>query len=330
MNNKKRPTVAVIFGGRGKERSVSLKGKENLIRLIDRDKYEPLSVCIEEDGQWSLDGEELLWARDGFHSLGRQEHLRVDCAFPLLHGDFGEDGVVQGALECQNIPYVGCDTSAGAVCRDKSFVKTIANSLGIPTLPHILVLRDEGLDYATRSAEAKFTYPMFIKPARLGSSIGVSSADSHRELTSALRLAFSLSDRVIIEPYLSDKRELECGYFGAKGKEIFTNPGEIKIKGVYGYNEKYLSGAELSIRAEISEDISHKVREYSRRLIRALGVRDLSRVDFFLSDDRLYLNEINTMPGFTEGSLYPKMIEAAGIGPEKMVDMLIEGAIARG
>lgn len=331
MNNEKKPTVAVIFGGRGKERSVSLKGKDYLISLIDRDKYDLKPICIEEDGRWNLDGEEILLCEGGFYQPERRENIRINCAFPLLHGDFGEDGVVQGALECHNIPYVGCDTSAGAVCRDKSFVKIIAKSLEIPTLPFVSLFRGEGLDYAVRRAEEKLNYPMFIKPARLGSSIGASAARSQRELVSALRLAFSLSERAVAEPYLSDKRELECGYLQVKGKEIFTNPGEIKIKGVYGYDEKYLSGdTELSIRANIGYEICEDVREYSRRLVRALGVRDLSRVDFFLSGDDLYLNEINTMPGFTEGSLYPKLIEAAGITPNRMVDMLIEGAMTRG
>ena len=185
------------------------------------------------------------------------------------------------------------------------------------------------MDYAVRMLEDAFSYPMFIKPASLGSSIGVGMAETRRQLISALTLAFTMVDRVIVEPCLTYKRELECGYFSVKSKELFTNPGEILHKGTYGYDEKYLSGeVGLAIRADVSDEIRDAVREYSRRLVRALGIRHLARVDFFLSDDgRLYFNEVNTMPGFTHSSLYAKMLEAEGIPKSEIFPRLIESII---
>ena len=329
--NERRIRVALIYGGRGRESEVSVRGKCHVLPLIDKDKYEIIPIFIDKDGRWLLDGREVYLHKGGFFSIESGEMTRVDCAIPLLHGDFGEDGCVQGALECACIPYVGCDVSAGAVCRNKAFVKAIARHLGLPTLPFVLILRDEGVDYALRRAEESFSYPRFIKPTSLGSSVGVGAANSRRQLISALTVAFTLSDRVIVEPCLTDKRELECGYFSTKSKELFTNPGEILYNGLYGYEEKYSSGdVGLAIRADISDRQAESIREYSRRLVRALGVRDLSRVDFFLSGEEIYFNEINTMPGFTDGSLYAKMIEACGIGEGRLFGLLIDNCVARG
>ena len=330
MNNEKRPTVALIYGGRGRESEVSIKGKAHILPLIDQNTYNVLPIFIDKCGRWLIDEREIFLARGGFYSAESGEFYSIDCAFPLLHGDFGEDGRIQGALECADVPFVGCDTAAGAVCRDKSFVKIIAKSLGIPTLPHICLYADEGVDYAVRQAETRLSYPMFVKPARLGSSVGIGSAESREELISALTKAFSLCDKAVVEPLLHCKRELECGYFRVKGKELFTNAGEILLNGCYDYDKKYLSGdVRLAVRADVDSSVADSIREYSRRLVRTLGVRDLARVDYFLTDRGLYFNEINTMPGFTNDSLYLKMIEAAGIIGSDAINMLVESAISR-
>ena len=329
MNNDKRLKVALIWGGRGRESEVSRRGREHVLPLIDKNTYHVYDVFIDKDGRWMLDGSEIFLVRRGFYCPERNEKYEVDCAIPLLHGDFGEDGRVQGALDCADISYVGCDVAAGAVCRDKAFVKLVADRLGIPTLPFILLLGGEGIDYAVRQSEGKLCYPMFVKPAGLGSSVGVGVADDRRSLVSALKVAFAMTDRVIVEPCLTDKRELECGYFSTKSKELFTNPGEILYNGLYGYDEKYLLGeVQLAIRADLCDRLREDVREYSRRLVRTLGIRDLCRIDFFLSGERLYFNEINTMPGFTDGSLYAKMIEAEGISESRLFSMLIDNRIA--
>ena len=327
MNNDKRITVALIYGGRGYESEVSLSGRDFVLPILEK-KYECLPVFIDKSGRWMLRGKQVFPADGGFISEDG-ERCQVDCAIPLLHGDWGEDGIVQGALENARIAYVGCDTVGSAVCRDKFFVKTIAERLGIPTLPCRLLQRK--IRNSKFEIRNEIGFPMFVKPARLGSSVGARGVDNEAELAAALDDAFKLCDRVIVEPCLTDKRELECGYFSAKGKEIFTYPGEVLIKGSYGYEEKYLkSDTRLAIRADIDESVAQAIREHSRRLTRALGVRDISRIDFFLSGDRLYFNEINTFPGFTAGSLYPKMLEEAGLPIGDALDMLIEGAIARG
>lgn len=325
---EKKRKVALLWGGRGRESEVSARGRDHILPLIDRDRYDVLPIFIHKDGRWlTPDGEEVLAYRGGFYTPDGRLIFSPDCVLPLLHGDFGEDGRVQGALDCADIPYVGCGVSAGAICRDKAVVKMIAASLGIPILPFILALRTEGVDYAIRSAEGSLCYPMIVKPTSLGSSVGVSVAEGRDGLASSLATAFAMSDRVIIEPYLRHKRELECGYFSTKGKEIFTNPGEILLSGLYGYGEKYISGdTPLALRADIPSEICERVREYSRRLVRTAGVRQLSRVDFMLSGDRLYFNEINTMPGFTDGSLYSRMLEGSGITESQLLSMLIDGA----
>ena len=329
MSDKK-TTVALIYGGRGREREVSVRGRNHVLPLIDAGKYEIIQIFIDKDGRWLTAEGEICLYNGGFIYTETSEFFAVDCAIPLLHGDFGEDGRVQGALECACIPYVGCDVSAAAVCRDKVFVKTIARHIGLPTLPFLLTIRSEGIDYAVRQAEECFSYPMFIKPTSLGSSVGACAAESRRELISALTVAFTLTERVMIEPCLADKRELECGYLGVKGKELFTNPGEILCEGLYGYEEKYSSDrVALAIRADLCDPHSEAIRDYSRRLVRALGVRDLCRVDFFLSGDEIYFNEINTMPGFTDGSLYARMIEAYGISEGRLFSLLIDNCISR-
>lgn len=327
MNINKRPVVALIWGGRGFERDVSRAGMENILPLIDKNTYSALSVHIEPDGRWTLDGREILLCRGGIIDEGN--FTKLDCAFPLLHGDFGEDGRVQGALDCADIPFVGCSTVAGAVCRDKSVVKAVAGSLGIPTLPFVFATKGERTRAIISRVEEKIGYPAFLKPTSLGSSVGASEARDRRGLFSAIRRAFELCDRIIIEKCLSQKRELECGYFKAKGKEIFTKCGEVLCDSFYSYDKKY-SSPEVKICpvAEVSEDINRRIADWSRRLVRALGVRELSRIDFFLSGEELYFNEINTMPGQTKSSLYPKMIEASGIPPKVYVNLLIEEALS--
>ncbi len=325
----KKTTVALIYGGRGRERKVSLRGAAYALPILKR-KYSTLPIHIDSSGRWLLEKMTVYPASGGFITEGG-ERIEADCAVPLLHGDYGEDGIVQGALENATIPFVGCDTAASAVCRDKFYVKIIAERLGIPTLPCLCVSEGDGIESAIEAAERAFPYPLFIKPCRLGSSVGASAAKDRDELCEALRTAFSLSTRVLIEPCLTDKRELECGYFSANCKEIFTYPGEILINGSYGYAEKYLkTDTRLAVRSDIDEATADRVREYARRLCRALCVRDIARIDFFLSGDRLYFNEINTFPGFTSGSLYPRMLEAAGLPIADALEMLIETAILRG
>ncbi len=330
MRENRLPTVALIYGGRGYESEVSVRGAERIMPLIDREKYRTVSVFIDKDGKWLCNGGEVFPALiGGVSGLCREgEMIPVNCAIPILHGDFGEDGVVQGALENAKIPYIGCAVCAGAVCADKSLTKLIAERLGIKTVPWILA---EGQEDILKSENA-LGYPVFVKPCTLGSSVGASMANNREELALALKEALRLDRRVIIEKYLHRPRELECGYFKDKCKEIFTNPAEIICKkDFYDYSSKYIDGegTALSPVADVGESIKQKIKEHSASLVRTIGVRDLCRVDFFLHDGELYFNEINTMPGFTPDSLYPEMLAMAGVQPSELIEGLIENALIR-
>lgn len=331
MNNNLKPTVALIYGGRGAEAEVSLRGAERVLPLINREKYKPLAVFIDKDGRWLCGGGEVTPAFiGGLSGLYREgEMIPLSCAIPLLHGDFGEDGVVQGALENAKIPYAGCDTGAGAIACDKAATKALAESLSIPTLPFRVV----GDKMGGEEAEKALGYPLIVKPCTLGSSVGISVVRKRDELQSAIENALRLCPRVIIEKYLGSPRELECGYFRANCKEIFTDPGEISCdEGFYDYEKKYHGIGEVKIShpAKIPEEINKKIKEYTERLVRAIGVRDLCRADFFLKDGEVYFNEINTMPGFTEGSLYPEMLKNHGFSLRELIDLLIQNVVERG
>ena len=336
MSNYPRRRVMLIFGGRGHEYQVSTRGAKHILPLIDREKYQVFPIFIEKNGAWLTErGDEVFPARLGGASglfLGGKI-IPIDCAFPLLHGDYGEDGVVQGALQNAGISYVGCDAMASGMARDKATVKAVAERLCIPVVDWLSVYSEDGIPHAVRRSESQLGYPMFIKPACLGSSVGAFGAENRNELTEALEKAFCLSKKLIIEKRLDRKRELECAFFSALGREIITEPGEILIdSGFYGYDEKYSEQSSVRVvgKAELDEAVTRAVRNYSRALVRALGVRNLSRIDFFLSDGRLYFNEINTMPGMTETSLYPIMLGEAGISPSEMVNSLISDRIGRG
>lgn len=317
--------VMLIYGGRGSESEVSVSGAKHVLPMI-QGIYRPIPVFIEKDGRWLCDGRELLLCRGGMLVDGKI--TRINCAFPLLHGDFGEDGRVQGALDCASIPYVGCDSVAGAICRNKFIVKAVADRLSIPTLPCILAVRGEDFKTVATECKEKIGYPLFLKPTSLGSSVGASEVYDRDGLKGALDHAFSLTDRVIIEPIIKQKRELECGYLRINGRDIFTKCGEILCEGFYDYKRKYGPESIMTTAvADIRDALQDKIREYSTRLIRALGIRDIARIDYFLSGDKIYFNEINTMPGMTETSLYPKMTEASGVPFDLMIKGLIDGSL---
>ena len=308
--------LALIYGGEGYEREVSLLGFRHLFPILN-DIFDLFPIHINTDGHWIYKNTRVFPTDGGFYSIEREKLYPVDCAFPLLHGNYGEDGIIQGALSVAKIPYIGSPSTVGAVCRDKTVVKAVAESIGIPTLPYRLIGRAERPDV-----------PCFIKPTGLGSSIGASAVRGEEELASALERAFAVSERVMAEPLLEEKRELECGYFSAKGKEIFTNPGEILSCGFYDYKKKYEGGTKINVRADLDESLTRRIKDYAKSLAHALGVRQIARVDFFLSEGELYFNEINTMPGFTRESLYHKMLSLEGISLREMIISLAEDAYA--
>ena len=342
------PAVALIFGGRGYEHDVSVMGARFLYPKINGARYNKIPVYITKDGEWitptdtreSIDGlvertckytevaPAYLTGEGGL--LGRLGFTPIRAAIPLLHGDFGEDGIVQGALENAKIHYVGCDTSCGAITADKAYTKLIAEHLGIKTVPFILSV-DEELTSAQHRAEAKLSYPMFIKPARQGSSFGAGVAKTREDFGRTLRAAIKAGDgRVLIEKYIDNRAELECAYLGACGKQLFTPSGEITCQGFYDYDTKYKEDSEAKVTPDSSYDarFGDTLREWSRLLVEHLGIRHLARLDFFLSGERLYFNEINTFPGFTESSLYPRLVAKLGISPSEQFELFISDAIS--
>jgi len=355
---KKKPTVALLFGGRGHEHDISLMGADYLYSLVNRELFDPLPVYITKGGTWlispkgatpgelaegkcdalavapmPLEGSAGLIALTQRGTEYGAEHIPVSVAFPLLHGDRGEDGEVQGALKNAGIPLVGEDLTAAAIAADKAKTKLIARALGIATADWITHRKGEPTDLALDEAEKRFGYPVFIKPTSLGSSIGASPAKDRAEARVALKHAAELGGEVIIEPLIEVERELECAFYSSESKELFTEPGEIRCgTGFYDYGTKYKDGtARVSARACVPREISDRIRAESERLVRALGIRDLCRVDFLLSrDGRLYFNEINTMPGFTADSLYPRLLSAAGLDPAEAVTGLLHSSMARG
>lgn len=260
-----------------------------------------------------------LEGKSGF--LVRGELAEVRGAFPILHGDFGEDGTVQGALITAGIRLFGADTLAGAVSSDKAYTKMIAEHYGIPTTPFVTVTRRE-MGRAIASCEA-LGYPLFVKPCSLGSSIGIGIAYNRGELISALKVALFYSERAVCERLIEDKRELECAYFSVGDKRLITPPAEVLVKGFYDYDGKYRRPTEVIPVAEVDDAVKEKIIRYTDTLSAALSVKNISRFDYFLlSSGEILLNEVNSCPGMTESSLYLRMLDAAGLPVSELVSLV--------
>ena len=334
MKNSKKPTVAVIFGGMGAEHEISVLGKDYVLRSIDRQRFFVLPVFIERDGEWYIEDRRRRLRAYPMRKNGKAGFLvghrfkRVELAFPILHGDFGEDGRVQGLLECLGFSFVGCKTVASAVSIDKCFTKSVAEAAGIPTVPWIQV-NGTVTKEKVREVKEALGLPVFIKPARLGSSIGAGIARTDDELLEALEKASALGGgRVIAEKLIAPIRELEVAFLELFGERYITPAGEV-VAGAefYGYEQKYADTSVSSVtpRARVPFEVEKRLLDYSARLADALDIRGLSRLDFFLCEDKLYFNEINTVPGMTESSLYPSLIrEHLGFD---LVNRLIEDAL---
>ena len=329
-----RKTIALLYGGAPGEHEVSVMGYEYLSELLKNTEYEILPVYIGKDGTWSLRTESGLTRvypvgkRGGGLDTGC-DFIKIDAAIPLLHGKGGEDGKVQGALECAGIPYVGADACTSALCIDKAYTKAVALSLGIPTLKGVSPRRYESTEEALKTTKRKLGFPIFIKPRRLGSSVGACPVYDEDEFLLRYPVASELGDGlVLIEELLSEKRELECAFIELDGKRIITPPGEILIDGFYGYDEKYGGKTHTQARADVYEKTANTINGYAKALADAICLRHLARIDFFLSGGKVYFNEINTFPGFTRESLYPKMLERYGVNPKDAMLSFIEDALS--
>jgi D-alanine-D-alanine ligase len=346
--------VGILFGGKSAEHEVSLQSAKNVYDAIDREKYEPVLIGIDKDGRWLLSDESrfLLDAEDPRrirlnpssdvvalvpHGKGTIEnlsaaknHKAIDVVFPILHGPFGEDGTVQGLLKLADVPFVGAGVLASAVGMDKDVMKRVLRDANLPI----------GKFRSFRSGERILDYkalcddlgsPFFIKPANMGSSVGVNKVHNIEEFLPALNNAFEYDTKVIIEEFIQG-RELECSVLGNNEVEASV-PGEVRPNHeFYSYDAKYIDekGAALIIPAELPAETSRRVRELAIKVFKALCCEGLARVDFFLKEDgSVIVNEINTMPGFTRISMYPKLWEASGVSYTELIDRLICLALER-
>lgn len=320
--------ILLLFGGRSSEHEVSVMGYEYVQALLNDTNYDVTPVYIDRAGEWHIknaDGDKARLSKGALLTADGAE-MRIDAAIPLLHGEGGEDGRIQSLLEAAGIPYVGADTVTSAVAIDKFYTKSVAESLGIPTVRAVSFSRPTDTDSAYRICLDMLGLPMFIKPRRLGSSVGAHPVYTEADFYTCFPLAMQKGEGlVLVEELVRDKREIECAFFSAGGKTLISEPGEVLIDGFYGYSEKYGGKTKLSPIADVGRDVSDKVRAYAELLSKALCLRHLARIDFFLSDGEVLFNEVNTFPGFTRESLYPRMLEASGIHPrDALVSFLRE------
>ncbi|MBY0376182.1 MAG: D-alanine--D-alanine ligase [Bryobacteraceae bacterium] len=310
--------VAVIYGGRSGEHEVSLRSAEAIINALDPEKYKVIHYRIDKSGKWNP---KPIQPEPG----GNPE---IDVVFPVLHGTFGEDGTVQGVLEMADLPYVGPGVLASAACMDKDCMKRILRDAGVPVVEYVTVTRG-----AANAAElgGRFGFPVFVKPANLGSSVGISKVKSSEELRDAIQLASQYDHKVIVERAIAGQ-ELECSVMGNQSPVAATPCEILPSREFYDYEDKYLlDKAETKIPADISREEIGEVKRIAIEAYRAMGCEGMARVDFLLehSSGQLYVNELNTIPGFTSISMFPKMFEHDGVSFRTLVEKLIELALER-
>ena len=361
--------VGVIFGGRSVEHEVSLASAQSVMGAMDVEKYDIVPIGITREGRWIASGDPVLALTDGDATkscpaallndpggmgLVRLEEkdralratplAELDVVFPVLHGPYGEDGTVQGLLELANMPYVGAQVTASSVAMDKVIFKDVIRAHGLPTVEHETIKRKAWCadpESILDTVEARFSYPVFTKPANLGSSVGISKCQSRGELQAGLEDAARYDRKMLVEPAVPAAREIEVSVLG-NDEPIASLPGEIvPSRDFYSYEAKYLDEGEeasdLLIPAPLSTEMTELVRELAVQTYLAIDCAGMARVDFLLSGEEadvgdppaLYVNEVNTIPGFTKISMYPKLWEATGVPYSELIDRLIELALER-
>ncbi|MDK8811879.1 D-alanine--D-alanine ligase family protein [Corynebacterium striatum] len=347
--------VAVVYGGRSSEHSVSCISAGAIMKHLDPAKYTVVPIGITKDGQWTPGTMEGLEIVDGvlpevtmgdelalslnpetkgrFHNVTQHSHFaEVDVIIPVLHGPYGEDGTVQGLFELSDIPYVGAGVLASSAGMDKEFTKKLLTAEGLPVAPEVIL---KGRTELSADEKAQLGLPVFVKPARGGSSIGVSKVTDWAEFSRAVEVAFESDNKVLVEPEIVGA-EVEIGVLEyADGSVIASVPAQLNgieeaEEGFYDFDAKYIDeGVSAQIPAPLDPDLIQTLRETAVSAFRALGCEGLSRVDFFVTKGAFYINEINTFPGFTPISMYPKVLAATGVDYAALLDALIEGAMAR-
>lgn len=343
--------VAVLFGGKSAEHEVSVRSAQNVVRALDKKKYDVILVGIDKNGAWNFcemaqlfSGEMEIFCKQETSSraiprpfnadgefLRGKDFKRIDVVFPVLHGPFGEDGTIQGLLKLAQVPFVGASVLGSAIGMDKDIMKRLLRDAGIPIARFLTYKKHERKNITFEKLKQSLGVPFFVKPANLGSSVGITKVHNEQEHGTALELAFSYDTKILIEEYINGK-EVECAVLGNEAP-IASLCGEIvSHHEFYSYEAKYLdeNGAALSIPAHIPKHVSKKIQKLATQVFEVLCCEGMARVDFFVTDNKnIFINEINTIPGFTSVSMYPKLWDASGISYAKLIDTLIEFAIRR-
>jgi len=347
---KKRLRVGILFGGRSGEHEVSLASAASVIRGLDPDKYEAVPIGISKEGHWLIGsaaqkmlpevlkgGQRVMMTADPTDAAivkldGSGGGQRIDVVFPVMHGTFGEDGTIQGLLDLAGLPFVGAGVLGSAIGMDKDVAKRLLQVAKIPVVPWVTIHRhdwENNPENIQGAIELKFQYPVFVKPATLGSSVGMTKVHSRAELAPALNLACEFAMKVLVEESVT-AREIEVSVLGNHDPQASV-PGEIvPHREFYDYAAKYLEeGTQLLIPADLKPPQAQKIQKYAVDAFRALELSGMARVDFFLEKEggKIYLNEVNTIPGFTSISMYPKLWEASGIPFRELIDKLIALAL---
>jgi D-alanine-D-alanine ligase len=351
---KKKLRVAVLFGGRSAEHEISIISAKNVVQAIDKEKYEVVLIGIDKNGRWYRNDDARFLeradrpkairfarepdalalvpgnrAKQWLRLANRKSEKPVDVVFPVLHGTFGEDGTVQGLLKMADIPFVGAGVLGSAVGMDKDAMKRLLRDARIPSARFLTAHSPKEIDFA--AAERELGLPVFIKPANCGSSVGIHKVKNEKEFAAAVKDAFRYDLKILVEEFIQG-REIECSVLG-NDDPIASLPGEIITRHeFYSYEAKYLDekGAALEIPAKLTDGVVAEIQRLAVRTFKALYCEGMARVDFFLRGDReVIVNEINTIPGFTKISMYPKLWEATGIGYTELIDRLIQLAMER-
>ncbi|MBN1272767.1 MAG: D-alanine--D-alanine ligase [Candidatus Aminicenantes bacterium] len=335
----KKICVGLLFGGRSAEHEISLLSARSIFNQLDKNKYNPLLIYIDTHGRWTVT--DSIPARPFSESRKKnlsflpwentswQNNIRADIYFPILHGPFGEDGTIQGLLEMAGVPYVGASVLASAVGMDKATAKELFRGQGLPTV-NTIVLHEpdwrENKENCLRRLQQKMSFPLFVKPSNLGSSVGITKVKNRQTLPVSIDLAFRYDRKVLVEEGI-EGREFECSVLGNENPEA-SLPGElIPFREFYDYKDKYIEGkTSFHIPAPISPELTETIRKTAIRAFKAIDGCGMARVDFFLQKkpEKLFLNEVNTIPGFTEISMYPKLWEQSGLPFSRLLDRLIE------
>ncbi len=331
--------LAIIFGGMSTEHEISIISGKSIIKNLDKEKYKIYPIYIDRKGKWHKSVKELEEIQNPINYL-----KQMDCIFPVLHGLYGEDGSMQGLFELLKIPYVGCKILTSAISMDKVYTKVIFEKAKLNQAPYIYVRKEkekyiyveknlEEIEYTieelTKKAEQNLKYPMFVKPSNSGSSIGISKVKNEEELIKAIKYANKFDKKVLIEKEIKG-REVECAILG-NNEPVASCIGEIlPAEEFYSYDSKYNNkNSKIQIPANLSEDMSKQIRNYAIKAYKAVDARNLARVDFFIENEtnKIIINEINTMPGFTPISMYPQLFKKSGISYSALLDKLINLAM---